>query len=77
MDFCNRIKELPLGKLEYECDYNNIRKFCKMAFMDDDARHLDKITPGRSEKDFFMQSREVVVALVSELGKATLPKVEI
>lgn len=76
-DFCDRIDKLPLGKLEYECDYNNIRRFTTMKFMNENARFLDQIKPSSSEKNFFSQCREVVIALVTELGKATLPKVQI
>lgn len=76
-DFCERINELPLGKLEYECDYNNIRRLSSMSFMNENARYIDKIKPSNSEKEFFMQCREVVLALVEELGKAVLPQVKI
>lgn len=76
-DFCERINELPLGKLAYECDYNNIRRLSSMSFMNENARYIDKIKPSNSEKEFFMQCREVVLALVEELGKAVLPQVKI
>ncbi len=76
-DFCEKIKQLPLGHLEYECDYANIRHFSRMSFMSENARFIDKIKPSNSEKDFFMQCREVVIALVTELGKAALPKVQL
>lgn len=75
--FCERVKELPLGKLEYECDYENIRRDCLSTLMDQDARFMEKVKVGRSETAFFMQCREVVLALVTELGKAALPKVDI
>ena len=74
-DFCEKVKELPLGKLEYECDYNNIRRDCALSFMDQDARFMDKVKPSKADQDFFLQCREVVLALVTELGKAALPKV--
>ena len=76
-EFCDRIDKLPLGELEYECDYNNIRRICSLSFMNEDARHLDKISPSRSEADAYMQCREVVVALAAELGRAALPQVQI
>ena len=76
-EFCDRIDKLPLGELEYECDYNNIRRICSLSFMNEDARHLDKISPSRSETDAYMQCREVVVALAAELGRAALPQVQI
>lgn len=74
-DFCEKVKGLPLGELEYECDYNNIRRECALTFMDQDARFMDKVKPSKADQDFFLQCREVVLALVTELGKAALPKV--
>jgi hypothetical protein len=76
-DFCDRIKALPLGQLECECDYDNIRRFTSMAFMEENPRFMDRIKPSASEKESFCQCREVVLALVAELGKSALPKVEI
>ena len=75
--FCDKVKELPLGKLEYECDYNNIRRECSLTFMDQDARCMDKVKPSKDDQTFFLQCREVVLALVTELGKAALPKVDL
>ena len=76
-EFCERVKELPLGELEYECDYNCIRHEATMSFMDENARHMDKVKPSRQDHDFFLQCREVVLALAEELGKAALPKVKV
>lgn len=75
-DFCDRVKGLPLGELEYECDYNNIRRECVLTFMDQDARCMDKVKPSKADNDFFQQCREVVLALVTEMGKAALPQVD-
>ena len=34
-EFCNKIEGLKLSVPErLKCDYNNIRKFCKLSFMD-------------------------------------------
>ncbi len=76
-EFCDRVKELPLGKLEYGCDYTNIRHFSTLSFMDQDARQMDKVKPSKQDQDFFLQCREVVLALVTELGKAVLPTMTI
>ena len=36
-EFCNKIEGLKLSVPErLKCDYNNIRKFCKLSFMDCD-----------------------------------------
>lgn len=76
-EFCDRVKELPLGPLEYECDYTSIRHFSTLSFMDQDARQMDKVKPSKMDFDFFLQCRTVVLALVTELGKAALPKVNL
>lgn len=77
MAFCDKIKELPLGDLEFKCDYDNFRRIASMAFMNENPRYMDKIKPSNSEKDYFIQCREVVLALLTELGKAALPKVQL
>ena len=76
-DFCERVKELSLGNLEYGCDPNNFRRIASMSFMNENPRYMDKIKPSNSEKEYFVQCREVVLALLAELGKAVLPKVKI
>lgn len=68
-DFCERVKELPLGELEYECDYDNIRRDCTSAFMEQDARFLDKVKVSKTDNAFYMQCREVVLELAKEMGK--------
>lgn len=77
MAFCERVKGLPLGQLEFECDYNSIRHFCGFSFMDQDARMMDKVKPSKMDMSFFLQCREVVLALATELGKAALPKIKL
>ena len=74
-EFCERVKDLPLGNLEYECDYDSIRHFSTLSFMDQDARFMDKVKPSKQDIGFFQDCRQVVLALVAELGKAVLPKV--
>lgn len=76
-DFCERVKQLPLGKLEYECDYENIRHDCTASFMEQDARYMDKVKPSKNDQTLFLQCREIVLTLVKELGKAALPKVDL
>ena len=76
-EFCERVKELPLGKLEFECDYGSIRHFCTLSFMDQDARQIDKVKPSKMDEEFYKQCRTVVIALATELGKAALPKVQL
>ena len=73
-DFCDRVKLLPLGELEYPCEYNSIRHFTTLTFMNQDATQLDKVKPSKNDDAFFQQCRVVVFALQKELGKAYLPR---
>ena len=72
-DFCDRVSQLPLGELEFECDYNSIRHFTSLTFMNQDPRQLDKVKPSKMDEPFFMQCRVVVLALQEQLGKSSLP----
>ncbi len=72
-EFCQRVKKLPLGSLDYECDYNCIRRDCTLSFMGQDARFIDRAKPSNMDKDFFMQCREVVLALAQELEGEQTP----
>ena len=76
-EFCERVKALPLGTLEYECDYNSIRHEATLSFMSQDARQIDMVRPSRQDTVFFQECREVVLALTAELGKTALPKIPI
>ncbi len=76
-EFCERVEGLPLGDLQYECDYNSIRHFSTLTFMNQDARQIDKVKPNKQDEPFFLQCREVVLALAEELGKASFPKPKI
>lgn len=73
-EFCERVRKLPLGEVEYGCDYNNIRQFCTLSFMNQDARFLDKVKPSREDNSFYLQCREVVQALASEMKKQRFVK---
>jgi len=69
-DFCERIGRLPFSRLpEPECDYNNIRRMLTLSFMNQDARQLERVRPGRNDEGVFMQMRTVVEALARELTK--------
>lgn len=76
-EFCERIEALHLGPLEYECDYNSIRRVALLSFMDQNARFMDKVKPNKQDTAFFQECREVVLALVAELGKTALSKIAI
>ena len=72
-EFCEKIRTLPLGELEYECDYNSIRHFTSLSFMNQDATQLDKVKPSKNDEAFFQQCRVVVLALQEKLGIASIP----
>lgn len=70
---CERIMGLPYRqRLEIECDYDNIRRFCTCSFMDYDARALDKVKVSNMDLDVFNWCREIVLKLDEELRKTTM-----
>lgn len=67
-DFCDRIAKLPFSReLEYECNYNNIRRLVTLSFMSQDARNMDVVKPSKTDEPFFSKCRTVVLALVKSL----------
>lgn len=73
--FCKRIKALPhADELGISCDYDNIRKFVTLPFMDQDPRQMDKVKVGSTIRGEFNQCKEVALKLGEELGRAYLPK---
>lgn len=65
---CERVNSLPFErKLEYSCDYNNIRPLTTLSFMNEDARNLEHVRYSKSDEAVFLQMREVVIALKNEL----------
>lgn len=74
-EFCNKIEGLKLSVPErLKCDYNNIRKFCKLSFMDCDPFGKAEVKVSNMDKDVFSWCREVALKLAEELGKTYLPK---
>lgn len=75
-EFCRRIKELPnADELEVSCDYENIRKWVTLPFMEQDPRQMDKVKVAETIKGEFSQCRQVALKLGEELGKAYLPSI--
>lgn len=71
-DFCNKIDSLPFDHdLEIKCDYNNIRPFSTLSFMNEDARNLDAVKYSKGDETVFFMLRSVVLALEQELVKTT------
>ena len=75
-EFCTKIEKLKLGlSKDLECDYNNIRRFCKLSFMEYDPFAQAEVKVSTMDKDVYSWCREVALKLAEELGKAYLPTV--
>lgn len=73
LDFCEKIGTLPLpDDLEYKCEYNNIRPYCTLSFMNQDSRDLEHVKYNKHDEQAFFQMREVVIALREELQTIAL-----
>lgn len=74
-EFCQKIDSLKLNVPDsMKCDYNNIRKYCKLSFMDYDPFASTDVKVSNMDKDVYLWCREVALKLAEELGKAYLPK---
>ena len=74
-EFCKKIGTLDLDiPAEYECSYESIRKICTLSFMDSDARRMDIVRVSKNDQGMFSQCREIVLRLVDEFGKTSLPQ---
>lgn len=74
-EFCNKIDSLKLDlPADLKCDYNNIRKFCKLSFMEYDLFGKAEVKVSNMDKEVYSWCREVAMKLAEELGKAYLPK---
>ena len=74
-DFCQKIDSLPLpDDLEFKCEYRNIREFSTLSFMNEDARYMENVRYSQNDEAVFLQMREVVTALRTELQKIHMRK---
>ena len=74
-EFCTKIEKLKLGlSKDLECDYNNIRRFCKLSFMEYDPFAQAEVKVSTMDKEVYSWCREVALKLAEELGKAYLPQ---
>ena len=74
-DFCKKIGSLDMDiPSDYECSYESIRKICTLSFMDYDPRRMDSVRVSKNDQGMFSQCREIVLKLVDEFGKSTLPQ---
>ena len=74
-EFCAKIDNLKMDIPEdLKCDYNNIRKFCKLSFMDCDLFGKAEVKVRNMDRDVYSWCREVANKLAEELGKTYLQK---
>ena len=74
-EFCQKIRSLEMDIApEYECSYESIRKICTLSFMDYDPRRMDSVRVSKNDQGMFSQCREIVLKLVDEFGKNSLPQ---
>ena len=74
-EFCLKIRSLKMDiAAEYECSYESIRKICTLSFMDYDPRRMDSVRVSKNDQGMFSQCREIVLKLVDEFGKTSLPQ---
>ena len=65
---CERIGKLfEKRKLDFPCEYENIRDWAKLSFMNEDARQMEKVRYSKNDETVFYQCREVVIALENAL----------
>ncbi len=62
--------------LRWACNYpvDAIRKICTLSFMDYDPRRMDSVRVSKNDQGMFSQCREIVLKLVDEFGKTSLPQ---
>ena len=72
-DFCVKINTLDLNLPDnLQCDYNNIRKFCKLSFLDYDPFGKAEVRVSTLDREVYAWCREVAYKLAEELGKSYL-----
>lgn len=74
-EFCTKIDGMKLDVPNHlKCDYNNIRKFCKLSFMECDPFGKAEVKVSTMDRYVYSWCREVALKLAEELGKTYLPK---
>ena len=74
-EFCKKIKSLNLGLSDdFDCNYESIRKYCSLSFMDCDPFGKAEIRVSNMEKGTYSVCRQIALNLGEELGKTTLLK---
>ena len=74
-EFCKKIKSLDLGLSDdQDCNYESIRKYCSLSFMDSDPFGKTEIRVSNMEKGTYLICRQIALNLGEELGKTTFLK---
>jgi len=74
-EFCGKIDSLKLDlPNDLCCDYDSIRRFCKLSFMDYDPFGKTEVKVSTMDREVYSWCREVANKLAEELGKTYLPK---
>lgn len=66
---CERINTLPLGELEYPCNYESVRKMPLYRFIHEDARTWDSYKPRKDEERLFNKCLTVAQAFDKEMQR--------
>jgi hypothetical protein len=59
---------------DFDCNYESIRKYCSLSFMDCDPFGKAEIRVSNMEKGTYSVCRQIALNLGEELGKTTLLK---
>ena len=74
-EFCKKIESLDLGLSDdLDCNYESIRKYCTLSFMDYDPFGKTEIRVSNMDKGVYSVCRQIALNLGEELGKMTLLK---
>ena len=72
-EFCTRIESMTLNLPDsLKCDYNNIRKFCKLSFMEYDPFSKADVKVSSMDKEVYAWCRQVALKVGEELDKTHL-----
>ena len=75
-EFCVKIDSLKLAIPDaLRCDYNNIRRFCKLSFMEYNPFGKAEVKVSAMDRDVYSWCREVALKIAEELEKTHLPQV--
>ena len=75
-EFCEKIENMNLNiDAKYKCDYNNIRRFCTLSFIDYNPLKMDNVKFSKNDASAFADCRAIELKLAEEIGKTYLPNI--